>query len=60
VNAFTSNDWQAESAAAAEGVEAVQQAPSRSQKLEVARDTLIALGMQLSFRVATFLRHLNY
>ena len=60
MSAFTSNDWPAESGGAAEVLEAVQQAPTRSQKFEAARDTLIALGMQLSFRVTMFLRHLNY
>jgi hypothetical protein len=60
VSASISNDWHAESGGAAEIVEAVQQEPSRSQKLEIVRDTLIALGMQLSFRVSMFLRHLNY
>jgi hypothetical protein len=60
VSASATNEWQSESSGAAESVELIRPVPSRSQKLEVVRDTLIALGMQLSFRVATFLRHLNY
>ena len=59
MNAVTSNDWQAESSVAP-SVESTHPAHTRSQKLEIVRDTLIALGMQISFRIAMFLRHLNY
>ncbi len=60
MSAGTSNDWQVESGRAADLAVPGHLAPSLNQKLEVVRDTLIALGMQLSFRVAMFLRHLNY
>lgn len=30
------------------------------EKLSILRDTLIVLGMQLAFRTAQLLRHLNY
>jgi hypothetical protein len=59
VSVVTSNDWQAQSIAA-DNATTVPQAPSRGQKVEIVRDTLIALGMQISFRIAMFLRHLNY
>jgi len=33
---------------------------SMREKLGIIRDTLIVLGMQIAFRTAQLLRHLNY
>lgn len=33
---------------------------SMRERLAIVRDTLIVLGMQLAFRTAQLLRHLNY
>jgi len=38
---------------------AMEVVPMR-EKLSILRDTLIVLGMQLAFRTAQLLRHLNY
>jgi hypothetical protein len=58
VNSITSQDWESP----ATGEIAAASAPSQAwnEKLVALRDTLIVLGMQVSFRVAMFLRHLNY
>jgi len=60
VSVSATNDWQANSSGTAESAVPGVRALPRHKKLEVLRDTLIALGMQLSFRISMFLRHLNY
>lgn len=58
MNSTISHEWEAP----AVGQIAAATAPSHgwNEKLVVIRDTLIVLGMQISFRIAMFLRHLNY
>ena len=58
MNSVTSHEW--ESPAAGEMAVASARSLAWNEKLVALRDTLIVLGMQLSFRIATFLRHLNY
>lgn len=57
--------WNARPAAIAvalpyHGVSAAITMASIREKFERMRDTLVVLGMQLSFRVVTWMRHLNY
>jgi hypothetical protein len=60
VSAVTGNDWQVKAGPAAEPAAVTVKEPELGHMLAVLRDTLIAYGMQLSFRVTMFLRHLNY
>ena len=58
MNSLTSHEWP--SPATGEMAGASAQSLAWNEKLAALRDTLIVLGMQISFRVAMFLRHLNY
>lgn len=54
--------WSARSTAAAVALPypAAMEAVSMREKLSIIGDTLIVLSMQIAFRTAQLLRHLNY
>ena len=61
MSALTGSDWNADRGGRRSTTRAERrQSIDRGRKLAAARDTLIVLSMQLSFRVTMFLRHLNY
>jgi hypothetical protein len=61
MNTGANNHWASRSTAVAIALpfSAAIEVPMR-ERLGRLRDTLIVLGMQLAFRTAQFLRHLNY
>jgi hypothetical protein len=60
VSVLTGNNWGEENGPAARAELAGGRKTALADKLAAVRDTLIVLSMQVAFRIATFLRHLNY
>ena len=60
MSALTGNNWQAEGGQAAPAQIAGRASATYSERLVIARDTLIVFSMQIVFRITMFLRHLNY
>lgn len=62
MRARANNPWVAQSTAIAVALpySAAMEVISVRERLAILRDTLIVLGMQVAFRIAQLLRHLNY
>jgi hypothetical protein len=62
MSARIDNRWTPRSTAVAIALPygATMEAVSMRERISVLRDTLIVLGMQIAFRTAQLLRHLNY
>ncbi|HKQ85296.1 MAG TPA: hypothetical protein VJS43_00865 [Candidatus Acidoferrales bacterium] len=62
MSARTDYRWSPRSTAVAVALPygAAMEVVSMREKLSIIRDTLIVLGMQIAFRTAQLLRHLNY
>ncbi|HEY6464724.1 MAG TPA: hypothetical protein VIY69_01955 [Candidatus Acidoferrales bacterium] len=62
MRARANNSWVPQSTAIAVALpySAAMEVISVRERLAILRDTLIVLGMQVAFRTAQLLRHLNY
>lgn len=62
MNAGIDRRWSARSTSVAVALPypAAMEVVSMREKLSIIRDTLIVLSMQIAFRTAQLLRHLNY